>query len=151
MFGSRKPAERTETFGGRTFTVRDEEETTFRHGVSDSGNYCTTEFERISTVIGPCPPLRVTVRGANQLDDRNDGAVAVGVPSFDDKFLVHCHDIDFVRRITPALTAQPTKFTGTLEMRDGWICLRPEGRGHAPNSAAHLNALIPLLPAELRR
>ncbi|KJK43167.1 hypothetical protein UK23_34285 [Lentzea aerocolonigenes] len=151
MLGRRQPAERTETIGGRTFTVRDEEDTTFKHGVSDSGNYYTTEFERTSTVIGPCPPLRVTVRGENKLDDRNDGAVAVGVPSFDDRFLVHCADIAFVRRVTPALTAEPTRFTGTLEMRDGWITLRPEGRGHARNSAAYLNALIPLLPPELRR
>ena len=75
----------------------------------------------------------------------------VGVPSFDDRFLVHCADIAFVRRVTPALTAQPSKFTGTLELRDGWLCVRPEGRGHAPNSAAYLNALIALLPPELRR
>src|SRR5690349_14277148 len=102
MFGSRKPAERVETFGGRAFSVRDEEESHTQYSASDSDNYYTTKLERISTVIGPCPPLRVVLRRENRLDDSNDGAVAVGVPSFDDRFLVHCPDIAFVRAVTPA-------------------------------------------------
>jgi hypothetical protein len=77
--------------------------------------------------------------------------VATGVPSFDDQFLVRCPDMAFVRRVTPALTAAPSTLTPVLELRDGKISVRPEGRGHAPNSAAYLNALIPLLPPELRR
>ncbi|MEV6239531.1 hypothetical protein [Lentzea sp. NPDC051838] len=150
MWGS-KPAERTETFGGRAFTVRVEKETYSYEGVSDGDNSYTYTFERLSADIGPCPPLRVTARGENKLDDRNDGAVATGVPSFDDRFLVHCQDIAFVRRVTPALTAAPSTFTAVLELRGGKISVRPEGLGHAPNSAVYLNALIPLLPPELRR
>lgn len=143
--------ERTESIGGRTFTVRVEKETYSYEGVSEGDNSYTYTYERLSTDIAPCPPLRVTLRRENKLDDRNDGAVATGVPSFDDRFLVHCPDIAFVRRLTPALTAAPTEFTPVLELRDGKISVRPEGRGRTANSAAYLNALIPLLPPELRR
>ncbi|MET8758588.1 hypothetical protein [Lentzea sp. NPDC004782] len=148
MFGGRR--ERTvQTFGGRAFTVYWE-----MRGVGQETLAGSRQMERfvwISTPIGPCPPLRVSVRGRNQLDDRNDGAVATGVPSFDDRFLVFCDDLAFVRRMTPALTAAPRESTGFLELRDGWITVHRTGTEHDGPAANYLNALIPLLPPELRR
>ncbi|MET9634265.1 hypothetical protein ABZX92_43110 [Lentzea sp. NPDC006480] len=148
MFGGRR--ETTEqTFDGRTFTVHWE-----MRGVGQetyAGSRTEDRFVWISTAIGPCPPLRVSVRGTNQLDDRNDGAVAVGMPSFDDRFLVFCDDLAFVRRMTPALTAAPRESTGFLELRDGWITVHRRGLGYDGPAANYLNALILLLPPELRR
>ncbi|GGU34798.1 hypothetical protein [Lentzea flava] len=148
MFGSRRRPT-VQTVGGRSFTVYSE-----MRNVGPETAAGTQYEERhvwISTAIGPCPPLRVSVRGSNHLDDRNDGAVATGVPAFDDRFLVHCDDIAFVRRVTPALTAAPRESTGFLELRGGWITVHRTGTEHDGPAANYLNALIPLLPPELRR
>jgi hypothetical protein len=148
MFGSRRQST-VQTLGGRAFTVCSE-----MRGVGQetaAGSRRMERFVWISTAIGPCPPLRVCLRGRNQLDDRNDGAVATGVPAFDDEFLVYCGDIAFVRRMTPALTAGPRESTGFLELRDGRITVHRTGVEHDGPAANYLNALIPLLPPELRR
>jgi hypothetical protein len=137
-----------QTFGGRSFTVCWE-----MRGVGQetiSGSRQMERFTWISTAIGPCPPLRVSVR-QEIFRERNDGAVATGVPSFDDRFLVFCDDLAFVRRMTPALTAAPCESTGCLELRDGWITVHRTGVGYDGPAANYLNALIPLLPPELRR
>jgi hypothetical protein len=77
--------------------------------------------------------------------------VALGVPAYDDRFLVFCDDFAFVRRLTPALTAAPTESTAGLELGGGRITVHRKGVRHHTTAANYLNALIPLLPPELRR
>lgn len=143
------PQEVVQTIGGREFTVRSEKRG--YGGESVSGVTSVELFVWVSTDIGPCPPLRVAARETRDFfaitHDKNAGAVALGVPSFDDRFLVFSDDLAFVRRLTPVLVSAP----GEVELSGGRITVHRIGRGHETAAATYLNSLIPLLPPELRR
>lgn len=149
------PQESVSSIGGRTFTTRTEVRVVGLESVGGDQKAREAAFVAVSTGIGPCPPLRVTARHLDDFHrithDSNAGAVAVGVPAFDGRFLVFCDDLAFVRRLTPALTAAPCESTGGLELGGGTITVRREGVGGDMTAANYLNALIPLLPPELRR
>ncbi|MFS8098793.1 hypothetical protein LFM09_16820 [Lentzea alba] len=150
-----KPTEETSSIGGRTFTVRTEVRVVGLESVGGDQKAREEAFVSVSTPLGPCPPLRVATRATDDYrritHDENAGAVALGVPSFDDQFLVFCDDLAFVRHLTPALTAAPSESTGGLELGGGRITVRRVGIGHDMTAANYLNTLIPLLPPELRR
>lgn len=138
--------------GGRTFTVHSETKIVgLASAPGDDVNARTETIVSVSTGLGPCPPLRVMERVVPDPRDENAGAVALGVPGFDDRFLVFCDDFAFVRRLTPALTAAPTESTAGLELGGGRITVHRRGIRHNATAANYLNALIPLLPPELRR
>lgn len=150
-----RPTEVVTSVGGRTFTTRTEVRVVGLESVGGDQKAREEAFVSVSTSLGPCPPLRVAPRATEDwrriTHDENAGAVALGVPSFDDRFLVFCDDLAFVRYLTPALTAEPCESTGGLELGGGAIAVRREGVGHDVAAANYLNALIPLLPPELRR
>ncbi|MEU0885303.1 hypothetical protein ABZ345_42495 [Lentzea sp. NPDC005914] len=139
--------------GGRAFTVVSETKIVGLESAAGDDVRARTETTlSLGTVIGPCPPLRVAPRQENRLNDDNAGAVATGVPQFDDRFLVFCDDLAFVRRMTPVLvSAPPTDSTEALELGGGRAVLHRKGAGTETIAANYLNALIPLLPPELRR
>lgn len=158
MWWSRKrfqPTEVTGSVGGRAFTTRTEVRVTGLESVGGDQRAREEAFVAVSAAIGPCPRLRVVARWEDDYHrialDSNAGAVATGVASFDDRFLVFCDDLAFVRRMTPALTAAPCESTGGLELGGGRISVHCTGLGHDVTAANYLNALIPLLPPELRR
>lgn len=158
MWWSRKrfqPTEETSSVGGRTFTVRTEVRVTGLETAGGDQKAREEAFVAVSTGIGPCPPLRVADRATEDYrritHDENAGAVALGVPAFDDRFLVFCDDLAFVRLLTPALTAAPCESTGGLELGGGRITVHRNGIGHDVAATNYLNALIPLLPPELHR
>ncbi|MFI6094174.1 hypothetical protein ACIA8G_01370 [Lentzea sp. NPDC051213] len=146
----------TLSVGGRTFATRSETKIVgLESAPGDDMNARTETIVSVSTDFGPCPPLRVAARATEDwrriTHDENAGAVALGVPAFDDRFLVFCDDLAFVRYLTPALTAAPCESTGGLELGGGRITVHRKGVGHDVTAANYLNALIPLLPPELRR
>jgi hypothetical protein len=149
------PLETVTQVGGRTFTTRTEVRVVGLESVGGDQKAREAAFVAVSTALGPCPPLRVAPRWTDDFHgithDANAGAVALGVPAFDDRFLVFCDDLAFVRHLTPALTAAPCESTGGLELGGGTITVRREGVGHDVPAANYLNELIPLLPPELRR
>jgi hypothetical protein len=149
------PAEVSDTVGGRMFTTRTEVRVVGLESAGGDQKAREEAFVAVSTGIGPCPPLRVTHRWTDDFHrithDSNAGAVALGVPAFDDRFLVFCDDLAFVRRLTPSLVAAPCESTGGLELGGGMITVHREGVGRDMTAANYLNTLIPLLPPELRR
>jgi hypothetical protein len=146
------PKETTSTVGGRAFTIRSEIRVTGIESAVNDVRERQEVFLWVGTAIGPCPVLRVAPRETNRLNDDNAGAVATGVPRFDDRFLVFCDDLAFVRRVTPALaSAPPSESIEGLELGGGWIVAHRRGAGTETIAANYLNVLIPLLPPELRR
>ncbi|WP_394620816.1 hypothetical protein JNUCC0626_17445 [Lentzea sp. JNUCC 0626] len=147
------PTETVASVGGRTFTTRTEVRVVGLESAGGDQKAREEAFVSVSTALGPCPSLRVRARATEDwrriTHDENKGAIAVGVPAFDDAFLVFCDEFAFVRLLTPALTAAPCESTGGLELGGGRITVHREGVGH--NAFDYLNALIPLLPPELRR
>jgi len=145
------PKETTSTVGGHLFTIRSEIRVTGIESAVNDVKERQEVFLWVSTVIGPCPVLRVAKREQNRLNDDNAGAVATGVPQFDDRFLVFCDDLAFVRRMTMALTSAPSESTAGLSLGGGRIVVHRRGAGTETIAANYINALIPLLPPELRR
>jgi hypothetical protein len=145
------PKETTSTVGGRAFTIRSEIRVTGIESAVNDVRERQEVFLWVSTVIGPSPALRVAPREQNRLNDDNAGAVAVGIPRFDERFLVFCDDLPFVRKITPALTTAPSESTAGLSLGGGRIVVHRRGAGTETVAANYLNTLIPLLPPELRR
>lgn len=150
------PTEVVTSVGGRTFTTRTEVRVVGLESAGGGDQKAREEaFVAVSTALGPCPRLRVADRATEDwrriTHDENAGAVAVGVASFDDRFLVFCDEIAFVRHLTPALTAAPCESTGELELGGGRITVHRNGIGHDETAANYLNALFLLLPPELRR
>ncbi|MDX8031450.1 hypothetical protein SK803_14590 [Lentzea sp. BCCO 10_0856] len=150
------PTEVVTSVGGRTFTTRTEVRVVGLESAGGGDQKAREEaFVAVSTSLGPCPHLRVAHRATEDwrriTHDENAGAVAVGVPSFDDRFLVFCDELAFVRYLTPALTAAPCESTGGLELGGGRITVHRDGIGHDVAATHYLNALLSLLPPELRR
>ncbi|GDY30642.1 hypothetical protein [Gandjariella thermophila] len=97
--------------GVRFTAFRRTEQTGFTFHVNDPNNSMGernfTSIVRVSIPLAQAvPPLRITERTDKERDsyrafvsDVNAGAVATGILEFDDRFLVRCSDLGFVRRI----------------------------------------------------
>lgn len=133
-------------------------------------SYC-----RIAVALArPTPLLRIWHRVAAEDDphraivvDGNAGAVATGVSHFDDRFLVFCDDLPFIRHVmTPELVAwimdhpasseyaQGSDTRNGIELRGGELAVEESGAQLSPDrifpAVDYLVGLMAQLPAELR-